>query len=87
MNAINVVSSEKRCIEAANECSRNGLVRELREMQAEQERDKRRQSWLERHLVSVYEQLERAQWSSSFWKGVAFWGWAVAIGVTLGLML
>ena len=87
MNAINVVSSEKRCIEAANECSRNGLVRELRAMQAEQERNKRRQSWLERHLVSVYEQLERAQWSSSFWKCVAFWGWAVAIGVTLGLML
>ena len=44
MNAINVVSSEKRCIEAVNESSRNGLIRELREMQAEQERDKRRQS-------------------------------------------
>ena len=87
MNAINVVSSEKRCIEAANECSRNGLVREIREMQAEQERDKRRQAWLERHLVSVYGQLERAQWSSSFWKCVAFWGWAAAVGVTLGLML
>lgn len=56
-------------------------------MQAEQARDKRRQSWLERHLVSVYEQLERAQWSSSFWKCVAFWGWAAAVGVTLGLML
>ena len=67
MNAINVVSSEKRCIEAANESSRNGLIRELREMQAEQ--------------------LERAQWSSSFWKCVAFWGWAAAVGVTLGLML
>ena len=39
MNAINVVSSEKRCIEAANESSRNGLIRELREMQAEQERE------------------------------------------------
>ena len=87
MNAINVMSSEKRCIEAVNESPRNGLIRELREMQAEQERDKRRQSWLERHLVSVYGQLERAQWSSSFWKCVAFWGWAAAVGVTLGLML
>lgn len=87
MNAINVVSSEKRCIEAVNESSRNSLIRELREMQAEQARDKRRQSWLERHLVSVYGQLERAQWSSSFWKCVAFWGWAAAVGVTLGLML
>lgn len=87
MNAVNVVGSEKRCIEAANESSRNGLVRELREMQAEQERDKRRQSWLERHLVSAYEQLERAQWSSSFWKCLAFGGWAVAIGTIIGQMM
>lgn len=87
MNAINVMSSEKRCIEAANESSRNGLVRELREMQAEQERDKRRQSWLERHLVSAYERLERAQWSSSYWKCVAFGGWAVAIGTIIGQMM
>ena len=87
MNAVNVVGSEKRCIEAANGSSRNGLVRELREMQAEQERDKRRQSWLERHLVSAYEQLERAQWSSSFWKCVAFGGWAVAIGTIIGQMM
>lgn len=86
MNAIEV-SSEKRCIEAANESSRNGLVRELREMQAEQERDKRRQFWLERHLVSAYEQLERAQWSSSFWKCIAFEGWAVAIGTIIGQMM
>ena len=86
MNAIEV-SSEKRCIEAANESSRNGLVRELREMRAEQERDKRRQSWLERHLVSAYEQLERARWSGSFWKCIAFWGWAVAIGTIIGQMM
>ena len=86
MNAIEV-SSEKRCIEAANASSRNGLVRELREMQAEQERDKRRQSWLERHLVSAYEQLERARWSGSFWKCIAFWGWAVAIGTIIGQMM
>lgn len=87
MNAVNVISSEKRCIEAANESSRNGLVRELREMQAEQERAKRRQSWLERHLVSAYEQLERARWSGSFWKCIAFWGWAVAIGTIIGQMM
>ena len=53
----------------------------------EQERDKRRQSWLERHLVSAYEQLERAQWSSSFWKCIAFGGWAVAIGTIIGQMM
>ena len=87
MNAVNVIGSEKRCIEAANESSRNGLVRELREMQAERERDKRRQTWLERHLVSAYEQLERARWSGSFWKCVAFGGWAVAIGTIIGQMM
>lgn len=86
MDAIEV-NSEKRCIEAANESSRNGLVRELREMQAEQERDKRRQAWLERHLVSAYEQLERARWSGSFWKCIAFGGWAVAIGTIIGQMM
>lgn len=63
------------------------LRRRLVEMQAERSRDRRRQTWLERHLVSVYEQLERAQWSSSFWKGIAFWGWVVAIGTIIGQMM
>ena len=56
-------------------------------MQAERSRDRRRQTWLERHLVSVYGQLEQAQWDVTFWQGVAFWGWVIALGIIAGLMM
>lgn len=63
------------------------LRRRLVVMQSERSRDRRRQAWLERHLVSVYGQLEQAQWDVSVWRGIAFWGWVIALGIIAGLMM